>query len=104
MGNSDDFDRACEKLTAFPFTLMNVLSINDPSQLRNFLRMSPIDFENFMNRHGRKLFRCDISMQAAMSVKEKLAVTLRYLASVSIFALISPLFKHFEFLIFKHEH
>ena len=61
--------------------LMNELKISDPSQLRNFLRMSAIDFDNLTNRLGHKLFRRDTSMRAAISVKAKLAVTLRYLAS-----------------------
>ncbi len=61
--------------------LMNELKISDPCQLRNFLRMSAIDFDNLTNRLGHKLFRRDTSMRAAISVKEKLAVTLRYLAS-----------------------
>ena len=61
--------------------LKNELKISDPCQLRNFLRMSAIDFDNLTNRLGHKLFRRDTSMRAAISVKEKLAVTLRYLAS-----------------------
>ena len=61
--------------------LMNELKITDPSQMRNFLRMSATNFDNLTNRLGHKLFKSDTSMRAAISVKENLAVTLRYLAS-----------------------
>ena len=55
--------------------LMNELKITDPSQLRTFFT------DNLTNRLGHKLFKSDTLMRAAISVKEKLAVTLRYLAS-----------------------
>ena len=66
--------------------------------------MSATDFDNLTNRLGHKLFKSDTSMRAAISVKERRAVTLRYLASgkhsmtlnISLFAFISPIRIHID--------
>lgn len=48
---------------------------------RGFVRMSSSDFELLIGLIGSKIARCDTNYRASISVPEKLAVTLRFLAT-----------------------
>ncbi|KAI4455363.1 hypothetical protein MML48_9g00004746 [Holotrichia oblita] len=61
--------------------LMSELSIEDPAQFSNFLRIKPADFEKLDCKIGPLISKQDTKFRKAISVTERLAVTLRFLAS-----------------------
>ena len=61
--------------------LMQELIIEDPIVMRNFLRMDQMDMEELLNLVGGAITKKDTRMRLALPVKEKLALTLRFLAS-----------------------
>lgn len=61
--------------------LVSELKIEDPIQLRNFARMSSTDIEILINRVGPLIAKQDTKMREAISVSERVLVTLRYLAT-----------------------
>jgi hypothetical protein len=54
-------------------------------KFENFCRMSGEDFEYFLNKFGPKIKKQDTNMRQAIPVKERLAVTLRFLATGDTF-------------------
>jgi hypothetical protein len=50
-------------------------------QFKNFTRMSPTDFEYLLNLVGPKIKTKDTKFRKAVSVQDKLALTLRFLAT-----------------------
>lgn len=60
---------------------------------KNFLRMTSSDFEYLMLRIGEKIGKKNTSFRDAIPVKERLAVTLRFLASGDSYKSLSYLFK-----------
>ena len=65
-------------------TLLQELHIEDPQQLRSFLRMTAKDLEEILRLTGPIISK-DTNMRQAISAKERLAVTLRFLATGIVF-------------------
>ena len=66
-------------------TLLQELHIEDPQQLRSFLRMTAKDLEEILRLTGPIISKKDTNMRQAISAKERLAVTLRFLATGTVF-------------------
>ncbi|KAJ8873958.1 hypothetical protein PR048_024798 [Dryococelus australis] len=60
---------------------------------KNFARMTSSDFDYLINKIGHKIGRKDTSFRDAIPVKERLAVTLRFLASGGSYQSLSYLFR-----------
>ena len=65
--------------------LMKELSCLDVSGYRNFVRMDSTSFETLINMVGPKVKRQDTVMRKAISPGERLAITLRFLATGTLF-------------------
>lgn len=50
-------------------------------QFQNFLRMSPTTFEDLLRLVGPRIFRNRTQLRAPISIQDRLAITLRFLAS-----------------------
>ena len=62
-------------------TLLKELRIEDPQQFKIFLRMSATDLEEILRVVGPLITKKDTVMRNAIPAKERLAVTLRFLAT-----------------------
>lgn len=66
----------------------------EPSgKFHNFCRMSAMDFEHLLSKIGPIIMKEDTNMRKAIPVQERLAITLRFLASGDSFTSLSYLFK-----------
>ena len=61
--------------------LMQELRVLDTSSYRNFVRMDVTTFEELLKMVGPRIAHQDTVMRKAISAGERLAVTLRFLAS-----------------------
>ena len=62
-------------------TLVNELKIEDAQQFVNFVRMSASQVEVIINLIGDMISKKDTKMRRAIPVKDRVIVTLRFLAS-----------------------
>lgn len=68
--------------------------LKEPSgKFHNFCRMSYEDFEILLNKTGEFIQKQDTTFRCSISAKERLAVTLRFLASGDSYQSLSYLFK-----------
>lgn len=65
---------------AFP-NLLQFLRRNDSDAFRNYLRMDHICFEDLLKRIGPLIEKQDTNYRRAIPADERLAITLRFLAS-----------------------
>ncbi|XP_029346317.1 uncharacterized protein LOC107883168 [Acyrthosiphon pisum] len=66
----------------------------EPSgKFQNFCRMSSEDFEFILTKIGPKISKQDTNMRKAIPIQERLAVTLRFLATGDSFVSLEYLFK-----------
>ncbi len=61
--------------------LVNELKCEDLSSYKNFLRMTPENFEEILAQITPKIQKQDTKFHAAIPPAERLAVTLRFLAT-----------------------
>ena len=66
-------------------------TLRDTETFKDFLRMTPETFDSLLRLIGPSLLRQDTKMKEAISPSERLAVTLRYLATGMYFFLIGKL-------------
>ncbi|XP_068083502.1 uncharacterized protein [Anabrus simplex] len=62
-------------------------------QYKNFTRMSPTDFDNLLNRIGHKISRQETYLRSPISAQDRLAVTLRFLATGDSYTSLQYLFR-----------
>lgn len=79
--------------------LLSELKNEDPECYKNFLRMKHDDFQYLCDKISPAIKKQDTNMRLAISVEERLAITLRFLASgkylLSYFYTIKYLLPHF---------
>uniref|UniRef100_A0A336MP40 CSON001967 protein n=1 Tax=Culicoides sonorensis TaxID=179676 RepID=A0A336MP40_CULSO len=73
--------------------LMNELRLESPNLFRNFLRMSAEDYEFLLNRVSPIIQKQVTIMRSPISAGERLAVTLRYLATGETFSSLQYIFR-----------
>ena len=73
--------------------MLGDLSRQPSGHFENFCKMSATDFEYFVNKLGPVISKKDTTMRKSVPVKERLAVTLRFLATGDSFKSLSFLFK-----------
>jgi hypothetical protein len=61
--------------------LISELQLEDAQQFRNFTRMSAVEVQSLVNMLGSVLGKQDTAMRKAISLEERVIVTLRFLAT-----------------------
>lgn len=61
--------------------LLDTLKLEDGMGFRNFLRMSPVDFEFLLEMVGPHISKKETNFRTPVSATNRLAITLRFLAS-----------------------
>jgi hypothetical protein len=61
--------------------LIRELQLEDAQQFRNFTRLSAVEVQNLVNMLGPVIGMKDTAMRNAISVEERVIVTLRFLAT-----------------------
>jgi hypothetical protein len=69
------------------------LNVDPSRKFENFCRMSSVDFEHILTKICPYISKNDTNMRECIPIKERLAVTLRFLASGDSFKSLSYLFK-----------
>lgn len=73
--------------------MLSDLRCQPSGRFENFCRMSSVDFERLLSRIGPLIARCNTNMRECIPIQERLAVTLRFLATGDSYASLSYLFK-----------
>lgn len=73
--------------------MLHDLKINPSTKFQNFCRMSSTDFEYLLHKIAPHVVKMDTNMRECIPAQERLAVTLRYLASGDSFISLSYTFK-----------
>lgn len=68
---------------------------------KNFFQMSTSDFENLLNKIGSKIYKEDTQLRKAIPASDRLAVTLRFLATRDSYQSLSYTFKISKTVISK---
>jgi hypothetical protein len=61
--------------------LISELQLEDAQQFRNFTRMSAVGLQSLVNMLGPVIGKQDTAMRNAISVQERVIVTLRFLVT-----------------------
>lgn len=61
--------------------LLDELRSEDPNKFKNFLRMSETDFNFLLQLISDKILKSDTNMRESIKPRERLALTLRFLAT-----------------------
>lgn len=72
---------------------MHDLTIDPSRKFENFCRKSSFDFEFILNKISPYITKVNTNMRECIPIRERLAVTLRFLASGDSFKSLSYLFK-----------
>lgn len=73
--------------------MLHDLRINHSNKFQNFCQMSSTDFEYLLRTIAPYIVKMDTNMRESIPIQERLAVTLRYLASGDSFISLSYTFK-----------
>jgi len=73
--------------------LLSDLKVNYMGQFQNFCRMSAEDFELLLNKIGPKISKQDTVFRPSIPTQERLAITLRFLATGDSYTSLMYLFK-----------
>lgn len=73
--------------------LLDTLRLEDGMGFRNFVRMSPVDFEELLQMVGARISKQNSTFRESVSPSVRLAATLRYLASGDSFTSLMYTFK-----------
>jgi len=73
--------------------LLSDLKENYMGQFQNFCRMSAEDFELLLNKIGSKISKQDTVFRPSIPIQERLAITLRFLATGDSYTSLMYLFK-----------
>ena len=87
--------------------LMQELQSEDPAAIKNFLRMEVPQFEELLEKVAPVIRKTDTHLRECISPSERLAITLRYMASgmyaTLCFVLHRTLSKHYILFINENE-
>jgi hypothetical protein len=72
--------RICDRQGAYT-QLITELQLEDAQQFRNFMRMSAVEVQSLVNMLGPVIGKQDTVMRNAISVEERVIVTLHFLAT-----------------------
>ncbi|KAJ8967678.1 hypothetical protein NQ317_009226 [Molorchus minor] len=75
------------------FTLTRELEIEDAQQFRNFVRMNAVQVQHIIELVGPKIVKKNTKMREAISVYERVMVTLRFLATGDSYSSLQYLFR-----------
>ncbi|GBN84799.1 hypothetical protein AVEN_212126-1 [Araneus ventricosus] len=73
--------------------MMDLKSQEISGQYKNFTRMSPSDFENLLQKVGPHISKQETHLRTPISAQDRLAVTLRFLATGDSYTSLQYLFR-----------